>query len=125
LIADWRAAFAPDAAGRPRTADVAVETRLQHLEQTGRAVDEAALEAHIQKQRAELPGVYIIGSKGKAPYMILRIEPNARVTGIDPPDGSIYDYAGVVDRMGYRTPSGRTSAGVDLALPVLPPTGGS
>ncbi|HWU89534.1 MAG TPA: DUF4157 domain-containing protein [Kofleriaceae bacterium] len=92
----WRTAF-----GRHASIEEAVEARLEVLqEQRRQSVNPAAVRRWIEAQRAELPGLYIVGSHSSAHYMTITIEPDGRITGFDPQDGRHYStLAAVQERM--------------------------
>lgn len=109
----WRFAFGPHA-----SIDEAVEARVAFLEEDhGRSVDPTAVRRLIEAQRADLPGLYIVGSHESAHYMTITIEQNGRITGFDPQNGRQYPtLESVLNRMG--------SEGFDLMYKVtMPPAG--
>jgi hypothetical protein len=106
----WRIAF-----GRNTSLDEAVANRLAFLEgarHSGRPMpSEEAVRAFMEEQRRQLPGTYIIGSKSRAHYMTMRIEPDGTLIGFDPQN--LVEYRGIdaiTTRMGE----------IDLAVRIAP-----
>jgi hypothetical protein len=93
----WESAF-----GRHASIEEAVEARAELLEESRRqSVDPTAVRQWIETQRADLPGLYIVGSPASAHYMTITIEPSGRITGFDPQNIVQYEtLAAVQGRMG-------------------------
>ena len=99
-----------------------VAARLEYLEQANAiSVDPAAVRRFVERERAELPGLYIVGTTNSQHYMTITIDAGGNITGFDPQNGATYrSLQEVLARM--------KSERFDLAYQVtapLPPEGGA
>lgn len=99
-----------------------MEARVEFLEESRQqSVDPAAVRRFIERERAELPGLYIVGSHSSEHYLTITVDPNGGITGFDPQNGASYAS---LDAVFARMQSQHFNLAYKVSAP-MPPTGGS
>lgn len=99
-----------------------MEARVAFLEEERQqSVDPVAVRRFIERERAELPGLYIVGSHSSAHYLTITVDAGGRITGFDPQNGASYAS---LDAVLARLQNQNFNLTYRVSAP-MPPTGGA
>lgn len=108
--------------GRHASVEEAVEARVAFLEEERQqSADPVAVRRFIERERAELPGLYIVGSHSSAHYLTITVDAGGRITGFDPQNGASYAS---LDAVLARLQNQNFNLTYRVSAP-MPPTGGA